>query len=348
MSLADSLPVIQTHVELQTRNTLALSCRAAFFVELAHQEHLAHLRAAPELAGQRRFILGGGSNLVLPRDFPGLVIAVALKGRQLVGSDDSAHYLRAAAGENWHAFVSWTLASGFPGLENLLLIPGSVGAAPIQNIGAYGVEAGEYIETLEAFDFSTGTMRQFTARECAFGYRESLFKREGWHLDGRYLITAVTFRIPKHWQARLDYGGLAAELAHRDIATPTPAQLADAVMTLRRRKLPDPSVLPNAGSFFQNPVVSAELAAALGRVHPDLPRYPQPDGRVKLAAGWLIEKTGWKGRNLGPVGMYEQQALVLVNRGGASHRDVRTLARVIREAVLARFGVNLVPEPVFL
>ncbi|MDR3352192.1 MAG: UDP-N-acetylmuramate dehydrogenase [Zoogloeaceae bacterium] len=342
-----SFPLIQSDVELQGRNTLALPCKAAFFTELTHPEQLPHLRTAPEIARRQRFVLGGGSNLVLPREFPGLVIAVALKGRTLAGSDDAAHFVTAAAGENWHDFVLWTLENGMPGLENLLLIPGSVGAAPIQNIGAYGLEVGDMFEALDAYDFLAGKMRRFTAKECAFGYRESLFKREGWHLEGRFLITAVTFRIPKKWQPRPGYGDLMAELAQCGIATPTPEQIAEAVMRLRRQKLPDPAHLPNAGSFFQNPVVSAEFAAALGKAHPGLPRYPQADGQVKLAAGWLIEQAGWKGRNLGPVGMYERQALILVNRGGATQEEVRVLSRVIREAVLARFGINLIPEPVF-
>jgi UDP-N-acetylmuramate dehydrogenase len=339
---------ILTQADLVTRNTLALPGRAEWLAVVTKPGQLAALAHCPELAGRRRFVLGGGSNLVLSGDFPGLMVLMALKGRALVGEDDKAWHVSAAAGEKWNDFVQWTLAQGLPGLENLALIPGSVGAAPIQNIGAYGLEAGDYLDYLEAMDLNDGTMRRFSAADCAFGYRESRFKREGWHLTGRYAITRVVFRLPKHWRPRVVYGEVAAELARCGIHAPTPLQVAGAVTALRRRKLPDPEILANAGSFFQNPVVSAEFAAALASAHPELPRYPQRDGQVKLAAGWLIERAGWKGRNLGPVGMYEQQALVLVNRGGATGRDVQTLARAVREAVLARFGVNLTPEPVFL
>ncbi len=339
---------IQSHVDLTLRNTLALPARAEFLATITMPEQLQEVARHPDLVGRRRFVLGGGSNLVLTGDFPGLMLAMAIPGRELAGEDAQAWYVRAGAGENWHEFVQWTLTQGWPGLENLSLIPGSVGAAPIQNIGAYGLEAGELIDHLEAVDLHTGKTTRFSAADCAFGYRDSLFKREGWHLSGRHAITRVTFRLPKAWRPRTGYGEVAAELARHGITTPTPRQLAAAIVAIRRRKLPDPAVLPNSGSFFQNPVVSAELAAALASAHPSLPRYPQADGSVKLAAGWLIEQAGWKGRNLGPVGMYEQQALVLVNRGGAKSRDVQALSRAVREAVLARFGVNLVPEPVFL
>jgi UDP-N-acetylmuramate dehydrogenase len=339
---------IQTQVDLTARNTLALPGRAEFFARVDQPEQLAALAQCADLAGRRRFVLGGGSNLVLGGDFPGLMIAVALKGRELLGEDEDTWQVSAAAGENWHEFVQWTLARGWPGLENLSLIPGSVGAAPVQNIGAYGLEVGEYLDYLEAVDLDDGKMRRFTAVDCVLGYRESLFKREGWHLTGRYVITRVVFRLPKRWRPRVGYGEVTAELARCGIHAPAPLQMAEAIMTIRRRKLPDPAQLPNAGSFFQNPVVSAEFAAALASAYPGLPRYPQADGQVKLAAGWLIEQAGWKGRNLGTVGMYEQQALVLVNRGGATGRDVQNLARAVREAVLARFGVNLTSEPVFL
>lgn len=339
---------IQTQADLGSSTTLTLPARAEFLARITRPEQLAELARHPDLAGRRRFVLGGGSNLVLTGDFPGLMIAMAIPGRQLAGEDPQAWYVSAAAGENWHDFVQWTLAQGWPGLENLSLIPGSVGAAPIQNIGAYGLEAGELIDHLEATDLNSGKSIRFSAADCAFAYRDSLFKREGWHLSGRYAITRVCFRLPKAWRPRTGYGEVAAELARGGIDNPTPLQLAQAVITIRQKKLPDPAVLPNSGSFFQNPLVSAELAAALASAHPSLPRYPQPDGQVKLAAGWLIEQAGWKGRNLGPVGMYEQQALVLVNRGGAKSRDVQALTRAVREAVLARFGVNLSPEPVFL
>lgn len=338
----------QTQVDLSTRNTLALPARAEFFATVERIEQLATLARHPDLAGRRRFVLGGGSNLVLTGDFPGLVLRMNIKGKSLAGEDGEHYYVAAAAGENWSGFVRWTLEQGWPGLENLSFIPGTAGAAPIQNIGAYGVEAGDFLHLVEALDLDTGRPASFSIDDCALAYRDSLFKREGWHLSGRYAITRVIFRLPKRWRPRAAYGEIATELAQRGISQPTPMQMAAAVIALRQRKLPDPLQIPNAGSFFQNPLVSAEFAAALGEAHPTLPRYPQSDSHVKLAAGWLIEQTGWKGRNLGPVGMYEKQALVLVNRGGATFRDVQNLTRAVREAILARFGVNLVPEPVML
>lgn len=337
---------VQSRVDLSARNTLALPAKAEFLATLTETGQLAELVAHPEFRHRPRFILGGGSNVVLADDFPGLMIAVALRGRACLQVDDDACTIAAAAGENWQDFVQWTLEAGYPGLENLSLIPGTVGAAPVQNIGAYGLEAGELIDHLEAVDLQDGKTRRFTADDCAFGYRHSLFKREGWHLTGRMLITQVVFRLPRRWQPRMTYGEVAAELDRAGVAHPDPKQMAHAIVRLRRKKLPDPAVLPNAGSFFQNPLVSAAFAAALASAHPTLPCYPQADGRVKLAAGWLIEQVGWKGRNLGRAGMYENQALVLVNRGGAEGGDVLNLSRAVREAVFARFGVHLVPEPV--
>lgn len=335
---------LQTNVDLLKRTTLALPARAARFVELTSAEQLAQLDGAMS----RRFILGGGSNLVLVDDFDGLVLHMAIPGRALVSEDADAWYVRAGAGENWHDFVVWTLAQGWPGLENLSLIPGTVGAAPIQNIGAYGLEVGERLHSVIAWDFVRRAFVTFSADDCRFGYRDSVFKQNGWHLDGRLAITEVTFRLPKLWQPLTRYADITGELAAQHIATPTARQVADAVIAVRQRKLPDPAQIPNAGSFFHNPVLDAVAAENLIAKHPGLPHYPQADGRVKLAAGWLIEQAGWKGRDLGPVGMYEKQALVLVNRGGATGRDVLALMQAVQRDVRAQFGVELKPEPVFL
>lgn len=334
----------RTAVDLGAFNTLALPGRAARYQRITDAAQLAD----PALASERRFVLGGGSNLVLTGDVDRRVLHMAIAGRRLAGEDDTAWYVEAGAGENWHDFVQWTLAEGWPGLENLSLIPGTVGAAPIQNIGAYGLEAGERITRVTAWDFKKQAVCQLTRNDCRFTYRDSLFKQEGWHLDGRLAITAVTFRLPKAWQPNCRYADVAQELATRQITTPTPRDIADAVIAVRQRKLPDPAVTPNAGSFFHNPIVSAEQAAALKTAHPGLPTYPQPDGRVKLAAGWLIEQAGWKGKALGPVGMYEKQALVLVNLGGATGNDVKRTMAAVQADVLARFGVSLTPEPIFL
>lgn len=331
------------HFSLTPLNTLRLPAQAAQYVRLSALTDLPQLPAHT-----RRLILGGGSNLVLAGNFAGLVLHVALSGKRLRGEDADAWYVEAASGENWHEFVLWTLAQGWPGLENLALIPGLVGAAPIQNIGAYGREAGELIEQLTAYDFERQQEVTFSAADCHFAYRNSVFKENDWHRRGRFLITAVVFRLPKHWQSRLGYADMRRELADRQLESPTPTQVAEAVIAIRREKLPDPDIVPNAGSFFENPVVDAAIAATLLKQHPKLPHHPQADGKVKLAAGWLIEQAGWKGRSLGPVGMYEKQALVLINHGGASGSDVLRLVAAVQADVRQQFGIDLRPEPVFL
>ncbi len=336
---------VERDVDLGARNTLALPGRAAFYAEVRTADQLAQL--AGRIPG-RCFILGGGSNLLLTGDYDGLVLRMAVAGRALVGEDDDAWYVRAGAGENWNEFVNWTLAQGWPGLENLALIPGTVGAAPVQNIGAYGVEVGERIHGLTAVDLRSGETVRNDRNACRFGYRDSVFKQSGDHLTGRLAISTVTFRLPKAWRAVTRYGDVDAELAARSIAVPDARQVCAAIVAIRRRKLPDPAQLPNAGSFFHNPVVDAATAARLVAAHPTLPCYAQADGRSKLAAGWLIERAGWKGRDLGPVGMYEKQALVLVNRGGATGGDVVALMRAVQRDVREQFGVDLTPEPVVL
>jgi len=349
MHLPATLPdFVGRDADLARRNTLALSAHAALYARITAPAQLAALVDTGSLRGMRRFVLGGGSNLVLSGDFDGLMLHMAIPGRELVSEDADAWYVRADAGEDWHNFVGWTLAQGWPGLENLSLIPGTVGAAPIQNIGAYGLEVAERFHSLTACDMESGEFVSFNRAACRFGYRDSVFKQEGWHLDGRFVITDVTFRLPKQWQPLTRYADIAAELAAQEIATPNASQIADAIIAVRQRKLPDPAQIPNTGSFFHNPVVDAAIADRLVAAHPGLPHYPQADGRVKLAAGWLIEQAGWKGRDLGLVGMYEKQALVLVNRGGATGRDVLDLMRAVQRDVRAKFGVELKPEPVFL
>lgn len=343
---AASLPAfVERTVSLAAQTTLALPGSAAFYARIDRREQLA---ALDDSRAPRRFVLGGGSNLVLGGDFDGLVLHMAIPGRELVSEDADAWIVRAGAGENWHDFVGWTLAQGWPGLENLSLIPGTVGAAPIQNIGAYGLEVGERLHAVTAWDFVRREFVTFSADDCRFGYRDSVFKQNGWHLDGRLAITEVTFHLPKRWQPLTRYADIAGELAAQQIEMPTARQIADAVIAVRQRKLPDPAQIPNAGSFFHNPVLDAAVAESLLAKYPTLPHYPQADGRVKLAAGWLIEQAGWKGKNLGPVGMFEKQALVLVNRGGATGRDVLALMQAVQRDVRAQFGVELKPEPVFL
>lgn len=336
------MPRLLADADLQPLNTFGLPGRARWLAEVGGEADMGELMARPEWAGPR-LILGGGSNLVLTGDFDGLVLKVAVRGRRLAGEEAESWLVEAGAGEPWHDFVRWTLAQDRPGLENLSLIPGTVGAAPVQNIGAYGLELAERFAWAEAMDLATGEVVRLDGPACRFAYRDSLFKQEG---AGRYLILRVTFRLPKAWRPVLGYADVAKELA--GVAAPSATQVSDAVVAIRRRKLPDPLEIGNAGSFFKNPVVSAATHARLLAAHPGLPSYPQADGAVKLAAGWLIDQCGWKGRALGPVGTHPTQALVLVNRGGATGADVRRMAEAIQADVKGRFGVELEPEPVFV
>jgi UDP-N-acetylmuramate dehydrogenase len=302
-----------------------------------------HAGVQRPLSGLPRLVLGGGSNIVLTRDFPGVVWLMALKGRRVVDESAADWLVEAAAGENWHDFVEWCLECGCEGLENLALIPGTVGAAPIQNIGAYGLEMAEYFDSLRAYDFETGRIVEFDCAACAFGYRDSLFKQSA---RDRYLIVSVRFRLPKVWRARAAYVDIARELAAADVAEPAARDIFDAVVRVRRAKLPDPVTLGNAGSFFKNPVVDAVQFAALHARVPDVVSYAQADGSRKLAAAWLIDQCGWKGRAMADAAVHDRQALVLVNRGRATGADVLALSHAIREDVFRRFGVTLEPEPV--
>jgi len=333
---------LQQSVSLRPFNTFGIEARARHYVRITSTEQLLAVFADPVLKAMPRLVLGGGSNLLLTKDFDGLVVHMALSGRDLVGSDDSRYFVRAAAGETWHDFVQWTLAQGWGGLENLSLIPGTAGAAPIQNIGAYGVETKDLFHSLTVFDPASGGTRVMDKADCRFAYRDSVFKHEGREL----IILDVTFALPREWRANTAYGELAQEL--HGIGAPTPQQVADAVIAIRRRKLPDPAVIGNAGSFFKNPVVPAGQCAELLARFPALVHHRQADGSEKLAAGWLIDQCGWKGRTLGAAGVYAKQALVLVNHGGATGADVVRLAQAIQDDVAARYGVRLEPEPVFI
>jgi UDP-N-acetylmuramate dehydrogenase len=297
---------------------------------------LGAVRSGPTL------VLGEGSNVLITRDWPGVVLALAARGIRILEDRGDAALVRAEAGENWNDFVHWSLGRGLVGLENLVLIPGTVGAAPIQNIGAYGAEVREFVVTVEAFDRLEGTFVRLSNADCAFAYRDSLFKRD----PGRHLVTAVEFLLPRTRELRTDYAGLHEELAAMNIEAPNHAAVADAVMRLRTRKLPNPMLIGNAGSFFKNPVVSASQASELMRENPALSSWPGPDGRCKLSAAWLIESCNFKGLRDGDAGVSSQHALVLVNHGNATGAQIWTLAQRIREAVQQRFGVMLEPEPV--
>lgn len=344
LSADSSLSLLPDH---PLRNTFGFDVKARVAARVTCAAQFAALHRDARVANLPVLVLGGGSNVVFTHDFDGLVLLDEIAGRHVVREDDDAWYVEAGGVENWHAFVAWTLENGMPGLENLALIPGTVGAAPIQNIGAYGLEMRTYFDSLVAVELATGRSERFDAAHCAFGYRDSFFKREG---RGRFAIASVTFRLPKRWTPRLAYADVTRELDARGIApdAATPRDVFDAVVAIRRAKLPDPLVLGNAGSFFKNPVIDAGPFDALRARAPDVVSYPQPDGRVKLAAGWLIDRCGWKGRALGNAAVHDRQALVLVNRGGATGAEVLALARAIQDDVRERFGVELEPEPVCL
>ncbi|WP_394781504.1 UDP-N-acetylmuramate dehydrogenase [Undibacterium sp.] len=335
---------LQTDYPLRKLNSFGIDAHAQEFLSIDHVAQLHALRANEALAGMSKLILGGGSNLVLSDQVPGLVIKIALAGKEIISEDDTHVYVRAEAGENWHAFVQWTLAQGFGGLENLSLIPGTVGAAPIQNIGAYGVEMQDVFHSLDAFDLDTGEVLSLRKPACRFAYRDSIFKHE---YKDKMVILGVVFALPKQWEPKLAYADVANYLADKNITAPTPADVGNAVIAIRQAKLPDPAVIGNAGSFFKNPIVSAELRDRLLQSHAKLVSYAQPSGDYKLAAGWLIEQCGWKGKNLGNAGVYEKQALVLVNRGGATGKEVRKLAHQIQLDVQKKFSVMLEVEPIF-
>jgi UDP-N-acetylmuramate dehydrogenase len=336
---------IQKNISLRSYNTFGVEAVAHAYLMVTDSFMLTAVREDVVLGSLPRLVLGGGSNIVLTSDFPGVVLHMGLLGITIVRQDAQATYIRVAAGENWHQFVLWTLAQGFGGLENLSLIPGSAGAAPIQNIGAYGVEVKDYIDSVTAFDFETGDILTLQKNECGFAYRDSVFKHA---LHDRAVILDVTLALPRAWQSNTHYAELAQELRTREIVMPSAREISDAVIAIRQRKLPDPAVVGNAGSFFKNPLVSAVQRDALLQQYPQLVSYAQPDGSFKLAAGWLIDQCGWKGRSIGAVGVYEKQALVLINRGGASGREIAQLAKTIQADVFSRFGVQLDIEPVLI
>jgi len=328
--------------DLTRLNTLGLPARARYLARVSSEAALLHVLHSVTARRLPVDILGGGSNLVLAGDVAALVIQPCLMGRRVLGEYGDTVLVEAGAGENWHAFTQWTITQGLSGLENLSLIPGTVGASPVQNIGAYGVEIADVMHSLTAIDRQTGARIELATADCAFAYRDSLFKS---HAPGRYIITQVRFRLSRTPGVQLDYGDIRREIERQGIVRITPRDVANAVIAIRQSKLPDPARLGNAGSFFKNPVVSVQHADDLRQRFPSMVNYPQAAG-VKLAAGWLIEQAGWKGRNQGPVGVHDRQALVLVHRGGGTGAQLLQLAADVRASVLDKFGVVLEQEPV--
>jgi UDP-N-acetylmuramate dehydrogenase len=357
--------LVEKQLALQPYNTFGIAAKAQELVRVRGLDDVQAVLADPVLRERPKFVLGGGSNLVLTGDVKPLVLKVEVAGRRLAAETDRHWIVEVGAGENWHDLVAWSLAQGWPGLENMALIPGTVGASPVQNIGAYGVELQDRFDSLDAVDLHTGQLFTLDAAQCAFGYRDSVFKHappaqssgegvRGMGLAGRALILRVRFALPKRWKPVLGYADLERRMALDGLSADevTPERLFHWVCEIRRAKLPDPAVLGNAGSFFKNPTVSPEQCADIIARDPKVVHYPMPDGGIKLAAGWLIDACGWKGKSVGRAGVYEKQALVLVNRGGPNDPvtggEVMTLARAIQTSVYERFGLRLEPEPVVL
>ncbi len=340
---------LERDVNLKPFNSFGLPAVARTLVRIREAADVRRVVDHPQLGRAPKFVLGGGSNIVLTQDIDAIVLKVEIPGLRLLEEREDAWIIEAGAGVPWHELVRWSVEQGFPGLENLALIPGTVGAAPVQNIGAYGLELKDRIEAVEVVDLVTGRAAVLPASVCKFGYRDSVFKHTGFGgLAGKSVITGVRLRLPKPWQPVLGYLELERKMADTGNPAPSARQIFDWVCEIRRAKLPDPARIGNAGSFFKNPVVSDEQCRDIIGRDPGIVHYPMPDGTIKLAAGWMIDACGWKGKAVGGAAVYEKQALVLVNRGDARGAEVVTLARAIQESVYGRFGIRLEPEPVVI
>lgn len=346
---------IQNNYNLLRLNTFGISVNAKFFVEIHSESDLEDLFQTPEFKNNKRLFLGGGSNILFTQDFDGLVILNKLKGTEILSESSTDVVIRAMSGEVWHDLVLFAVERGYWGVENLSLIPGTVGAAPMQNIGAYGAELKDILENVEAFELQTGEKKVFSREECRLGYRDSIFKNE---LKDKYFILAITLKLSKVEKKNLTYKILQEYLENLPaqagqegdkVASCTLKEISDAVSAIRKSKLPDPSVIPNAGSFFKNVFLAEEKFSELLKTYPDIPYFEEKDGSKasgfkKIPAGWLIEQCGWKGKRVGNVGVHEKQALVLVNYGGASQKEVKDLAEKIINDVKEKFGLKLTPE----
>ena len=350
--------LVEKNVPLQFSNSFGIMAKALTLVRITSESDVAAVLADPALQACPKFVLGGGSNIVITGDVKPLVLKVEIMGKRLASETAKAWIVEAGAGEDWQELVSWTMQQGYPGLENLALIPGTVGGSPVQNIGAYGVELQDRFDSLDAIDLITGKSFTLNAAQCAFGYRDSVFKHGSTGPDGsprlglagKALITRVRFALPKAWKAVLGYADLDKKMAQSASAQPDALQIYEWVCAIRKAKLPDPALIGNAGSFFKNPTVTPEQCADIIQREPKIVHYHLDDGSVKLAAGWLIDACGWKGKTIGNAGVYERQALVLVNRGGRANPvtggEVMTLAKAIQTSVYERFGILLEHEPV--
>ncbi|MBU2973684.1 UDP-N-acetylmuramate dehydrogenase [Zobellia sp. B3R18] len=331
---------VKKDISLKPYNTFGIDAKARFFVEINSLEDLKKALQLDEYPN--KFVLSGGSNMLITNDIDALVLHINLKGKEILKEKDDYVLLKVMAGENWHQMVLWTLDNGYGGLENMSLIPGNTGTAPIQNIGAYGVELKDCFVSCEAMHIKTQTLKTFSKEDCKFGYRDSFFKNEG---KGKYIITSVTFQLSKtNHKKNTSYGAIESELEKMGISTPTIKDISNAVIAIRQSKLPNPAVLGNSGSFFKNPVINLEEYTQFIATNPEAPSYKVTDSSYKIPAGWLIEQCGFKGKRFGDAGVHKNQALVLVNHENATGQEILDLAFRIIDEVKKKFGIEIAPE----
>ena len=331
---------IQNNFSLKKYNTFGIEAKAKQFVAVHSIEDL--ITILKEHQSERKFILGGGSNMLLTQDIQALVIHIDLKGKKVLKEDDDFVWVESQAGENWHEFVLWTIDQNYGGLENMSLIPGNVGTTPVQNIGAYGTEIKDTFVSCEAIAIETQVMKTFTKEDCHFGYRESIFKHEA---KDEFIITSVVFKLTKrNHKINTSYGDITKELEKQNVTTPTLKDVSNAVIAIRQSKLPDPAALGNSGSFFKNPIIPKEQYEKAHALHPEMPHYVVSETEVKVPAGWLIEKAGFKGKRFGDAGIHKNQALVLVNYGNATGQEILAVSRNIQTTVLKEFGIAIEAE----
>lgn len=330
---------IQNNYSLKKHNSFGIDAKSRYFFQIENNEQIQPLLEWFQNTDYPLLLLGGGSNILFKNDYQGMTAVIATKGIKVVAEDSEYTYIKVAAGENWHQFVRWTVENGYAGLENLSLIPGTVGAAPMQNIGAYGVELADRLYELEAIELTTGKIKIFSQQQCLFNYRDSFFKSVAF---GEYLIQSITIKSPKKPQWKIEYAGIKDSLERQEINA---QNISNSIIALRQSKLPDPAIIGNAGSFFKNPVLNEAQWQGLKQQHPTLPSYPQDTGLIKTSAAWLIDQCGWKGKRMGNVGVYEKHALVLVNYGNASGEEIWKLASDIIKSVNDKFGIRLEAEP---
>lgn len=339
------MTIIEENVSLKPYNTFGLEATARYFTEITTSEQLVRLLQDPVWASAKKLFLGGGSNILLLNDFDGLVIKISIKGIRVTEETDQHVILQAGAGEVWHAFVLHCIEQNLGGVENMSLIPGTVGAAPMQNIGAYGAEVKDTFYCLEALNLETLQTEIFNREKCAFGYRESFFKHEG---RNRYVILNVSFRLSRKPEINVAYGAIRQTLAEMGVDSPTIRDVSNAVIRIRKSKLPDPAEIGNSGSFFKNPEIHKDEYIRIREKYPEIPGYEVSEDQVKVPAGWLIEQAGWKGKRFGEVGVHDKQALVLVNFGGGKGAEIADLAARIQASVLEKFGITISPEVNFI